>query len=302
MALSSTCHIRRLSIRGIRWRWDCAIRFSSSVQADGEDPDKCRGSDIIDHDANMNYVRSTMKKWVKNYVVDHKLCPFAEKSDHRIAIWPCKTVNDSADGFGIQPFIEGEINKLLDDTENKNRPNTFVVFPFVKAFLSDVGAFGDFYVDIARSIPGAGHQLDFSNPCKVQFFPFHKDLNWRFKTPWPALHLLRRCDLDRARRGSDEVSTVIREKNEKTLASEDVQRKLENFVLETAKFPDPIQLTKSICLKQKAKLHEEGYRIVEAQVVVEDDKSDRCKKMSSPVRIKRASKKNKGKKKTKPKR
>ena len=75
-------------------------------------------------------------------------------------------------------------------------------------------------------------------------------------------------------------------------------------MLESAQFPDPIRLTKSICPQQKAKLHEEGYRMVEAQIVVDDgDENDSSTgKSSPPIRIKKVPKKQKGTPKRKPKR
>ena len=54
------------------------------------------------------------KKWVKSYVNDHKLCPFAKKSDYQITIWPEKIVNRSADDVGIQDFMRNEMDKLVE--------------------------------------------------------------------------------------------------------------------------------------------------------------------------------------------
>ena len=116
----------------------------------------------------------------------------------------------------------------------------------MKGFIHDIEKFDKFHVDVAKTIPGAGTQLKFQNPfCKVQFFPFHMDHNFRFKTPWPTIHLLQRCDLDRVRRGGEDVSTAISRKNEQTLTSIDTKKTLVKIVIDSVQFPDPILLTKA---------------------------------------------------------
>ena len=221
-----------------------------------------------EHDTDINYVRSAMKTWVKDYIVEHELCPFAHKSNYRIVIWPKENVHESSNGVSVHEFIKDEVEDLLvpSHDQHKKRPNTLIVFPFVRDF-SNFYLFDRFYVGAAEAIPGAGDQLAIFDPlCKVQFFPFHRDLNWRFHTPWPTLHLLRRYDLDKTRKGSDLISTAISEKNDQTIASLGTKEKLAKLVVKLAKFPDPIRLIKATSPKQKAireKLHREGVRVEE---------------------------------------
>lgn len=144
------------------------------------------------HEADMNYVHNTMKKWIQSYIIDHELCPFAKKSDYRIEIWPHDCVDDMN---GVETFIRNEIEKLLKVSDSKKRPNTFIIFPFVQEFQNESVEFKftDFYLGCSSKIPGAGSQLSFDDTsCLVQLFPFHKDHNFRFKTPWPTIHLLRK--------------------------------------------------------------------------------------------------------------
>ena len=97
-----------------------------------------------DIDANINYVRNAMKKWIKAYVVDHGLCPFAKKSDYRIVVWPSKDkwkaeildTHGSTNSVSVHTFLENEIDNLLES--KAHHPNTFVVFPFVKEFAHAV--------------------------------------------------------------------------------------------------------------------------------------------------------------------
>ena len=238
-----------------------------------------------DIDADINYVRNAMKKWIKAYVVDHGICPFAKKSDYRIVVWPSKDkwkaeildTHGSTNSVSVHTFLENEIDNLLES--KAHHPNTFVVFPFVKEFARaeiDVykgalgGEFGEFYFKVASEIKSAGSQFDCDDcEVKVTFFPFHIDSAWSFKTPWPALHLLRMCDLDKVRGPGEEghkIGVAIREKNNKKQESDATILTLAKIVTTLAKFPDPIVITKEMSAGQRDKLHKEGYRVKNSHV------------------------------------
>ena len=242
-------------------------------------------------DIDMNYVYTTMKQWIESYIIDYELCPFAKKSDHRIAIW----LHDSVDDISVvEAFMQNEMDKLLKVSDSRKRPNTFIVFPFVQEFQYSIDKFKAFYMQ-RSSIPRAGSQLSvFDTSCLVQFFPFHMDHNFRFKSPWPTIHLLRKDNLDRVRQGSDKVSDVIAAKNASTLACEHIRRKLSKIVIESAQFPDPITVTKVMCPEQKKRLHEKGIHVIEALVVNGDN--DGSNKKGTQIVMKKKRLKGKGKK------
>ena len=132
------------------------------------------------HEADMNYVHNTMKKWIQSYIIDHELCPFAKKSDYRIAIWPHNCVDDMN---GVESFMQNEIEKLLKVSDSQKRPNTFIIFPFVQEFKDDFVQFKAF--DWKLNL-----YFDDTYSGLVQFFPFHMvGTNLSFKTPWPTIHI-----------------------------------------------------------------------------------------------------------------
>jgi hypothetical protein len=48
-----------------------------------------------------------MKKWVQEYVIDHELCPFAERSNYHIAIWPVENLHEQTkSGMYPKDFIK----------------------------------------------------------------------------------------------------------------------------------------------------------------------------------------------------
>jgi len=200
---------------------------------------------------------------------------------------------------GVETFMQNEIEKLLKVSDSKIRPNTFIIFPFVQEFQNDSVKFkfSDFYWGCSSKIPGAGSQLSFDDTsCLVQLFPFHKDHNFRFKTPWPTIHLLRKDNLDKVRQGGDKVSVAIRAKNASTLACEHTRRKLSKIVIDSAQFPDPITVTKPMCPKQKEELNEKGIHVIEALVANSENDGSNKKKKTQIVMKKKRLRKGKGRK------
>ncbi len=124
----------------------------------------------------------------------------------------------------IQTF-EAEVDRLAalptakGAPNSPTRPNTFVVFPFCDKILGDYSLFKEFYVAaVGRAGASVGTFQDFDTDHALQCMPFHPSEKFaQGWAPWPTLHLLRRCDLDRARRGGDEVSRQISLRNRATL-------------------------------------------------------------------------------------
>ena len=245
--------------------------------------------------ADINYVRLSMKKWVQEYVIDHQLCPFAVGSDYRVAVWEMYDVNErSINGMTAKEFIESEINKLLDASTSESqlgkRPSTLVVFPFVDEFIEDGPKFYAFSAQIAESIPCIGDKSSCNDSeHAIEIFPFHLDQDWRFKTPFPTLHLLRMSDANEARKGGGNVTENITQQNDTFVASESTQEELGEILIRLTTFPEPIHVTKSISSMEKAKLLEQGVRVIDSKVAMK-------KPELSEVRIKKP-KKNQGKRK-----
>lgn len=140
---------------------------------------------------------------------------------------------------------------------------------------------------------------------KVTFFPFHIDSAWSFKTPWPALHLLRMCDLDKVRGAGEKghkIGMAIREKNDKKLESDATILTLAKIVTTLAKFPDPIVITKEMSAGQRDKLHKEGYRVSSGKPCLVNTHISSNKPVATTIQLRKKlnnkpSKKHKGKQK-----
>lgn len=239
------------------------------------------------HEVDMNYVHNTMNKWIQSYVIDHDLCPFAKKSDYRIAIWPHDCVDDMNE---VETFIQNEIEKLLKVSDSQKRPNTFIIFPLVQEFRNNFAKFEAFDRKLYL-------YFDDTYSGLVQFFPFHMvGTNLSFKTPWPTIHILRKDNLDKVRQGGTKVSKAVAAKNASTLACEHTRRKLLKIVIESAQFPDPITVTKPMCPKQKEELHEKGIHVIEALAANSENNGINKKKTQIIITKKKRLRKSKGRK------
>ena len=249
----------------------------------------------------IKHVESSTEKWAKKYIIDYDICPFAKESKYRIVVWHGDDVTGSStDGMNVTDFVENEMNLLLQQLEespnNANRPSTMIVFPFVDELVDEALLLNSFCISIAEAIPGAGDRSDSDNPsCRVQIVPFHRDADWSFKSPWPTLHLVPMSELKKVRKGGDEVSVMISQKNNTTLASERTQRELTDILIEsfTGKKPDPIQVIGDYFdSEQQASYEEKGYQIVKLA-----DTKDATAAVASIKKIPKKGRAGKGKKK-----
>jgi len=257
---------------------------------------------------NVDRIHSAMEMWVQKFIIDHGMCPFSKNSDYKIDVWPSAATIDS-NGVHLEDFLAKHVKELdsLPQVDNNKRPNTLVVFPFIKKFQGDAVYFERTGDAMMNAIPGGGTRMDTLNPsCKVQAFPFHRDMNYRFKTPWPTLNLIRRYDLDLARQGSDEVSKRISLKNEETLSSQETRSNLRDILFECTRHADDdasdpttptvIQVTKPLSTQQMELLEAQGITVIQVEASRGNDEENASTPAISIKKKRKGSKKGKSQK------
>lgn len=212
-----------------------------------------------DQDTTSN-VRDGMQQWIQKYVVEHRLCPFAARSNHRIVVYPWS----EPDTDKIRAIVQKEVDRLPQKQMNDEVPNFFLVFPYVNQGFNNFGYFDGF--TCSWSMPGGlldgvealRYHPDFQMPMlermrldamtkkvfvlRVAKFirnifeaalPGSDGENYEdnkyipFKSPWPAVQFFRTKDLEAAR--NSELGRKMHQNNRTTLSSVDTVEELDRI-------------------------------------------------------------------------
>jgi len=195
-------------------------------------------------------VRRGMERWVQEFIVAQKICPFAATSAYDFHIYVGKEV--TADMFDF--FFKAKVMETGRDRKEPYRYNSFLVFPFIQDFNMDDGSsttkggdnFMEFFHVAIEHCEGyvATLKMDVQIPSsqhKVIAVPFHPLLPKRnlklfeqnpfmpkpdyvteerlytSAAPLPTVHLLRNEDLTAVRDDEDKISASIIERNHDTM-------------------------------------------------------------------------------------
>jgi len=179
-----------------------------------------------------------MKDWIQNFVIDYKICPFAKASTHQVYTWQSEGLYDDESGETIKDMIEHIVESL--DASEDYRHNAFISFPFVEPFR-DFELFRHFYFAATEEIETVGNDFDVDTEGhSAQAFLFHPQAagtihdpfaaNYRFRSPFPAFHLIRRRDLDLERKSNSHVSKNIFERNEEKFANPQMMKEMRELL------------------------------------------------------------------------
>jgi hypothetical protein len=192
-------------------------------------------------------IENGMKRWIKDYVIDHKICPFAKKSAYDVHVWPHREMVSASENDGytshagnVVEFMNERVSILSAKQKEIFRPNEFLCFPYISEF-EDYDTFKAFYFFVVDSLETVGGDFDVHNlEIDVQAFLFHPKArgnrtdpdaeNFRFRCPWPSFHLIAKKDLDKERKGNEDVGLNIFLRNERIFQDPKSRRKLEKIV------------------------------------------------------------------------
>jgi hypothetical protein len=187
-----------------------------------------------------------MMRWINEYIIDHKICPFAKKSSYEVHVWPFDNLegaNARLQHCNIMEFFHERVRSLsAKQKEGVVRPNEFVCFPYISEF-EDYDTFRAFYLFFMETQETVGGDFDVHNSeIDAQAFLFHPEAkgnkndpnaaNFRFRSPWPTFHIISKKDLDKERKGSDGVGRNIFLRNERKFQDPKSKRNFED-ILET---------------------------------------------------------------------
>ena len=68
-------------------------------------------SSELGSDSNIRYVHRATLEWVQTYTVKHNLCPFANKSDYQVSVWPGLPGNVDESSY-IRDFVAEQVQEL----------------------------------------------------------------------------------------------------------------------------------------------------------------------------------------------
>lgn len=161
----------------------------------------------------MSEIAELTLNWIRSFVIEYNLCPFARKPVHkntlRITVSEAKKKNQALEE------LMAEIHLL---NENPTIETTLLIFAH---------SFKDFftYLDFAD----LAEQLIYNQGYEgiYQLATFHPDYyfadaapddasNYTNRSPYPMLHLLRECDLEKAIAAYGDTDKIP-EKNKETL-------------------------------------------------------------------------------------
>jgi len=182
---------------------------------------------------NVASVEKRMQQWVDEFIVPHKICPFASKSRYEFRIYTGCQLDRQILDFVLRNVLEmGEdrcSTSLSSNAHKEERYNRFLVFPFIEEFtkgryLSKFGKhFGgnELFMSLCEDLASrfsnyVTHFERAPSPGQtVTIVPFHPNLPellhskdpsvpleryYAAAAPFPTLHLLRNSDLNKVRK------------------------------------------------------------------------------------------------------
>ncbi len=174
---------------------------------------------------------SSVRRWVKNIVVDLNLCPFAghELLNNRIRF----VVTESRTVEQLLEAMAAELDRLNDDPAIET---TLLIHPHVLQNFLDYNQF----LDIAEEL-----LLQMGLEGVYQIASFHPDYqfadtavddaeNYTNRSPYPLLHILREQSLERSIAAYPNVENIpVRNaENMNSLGWEKLQKLMRNFTVE----------------------------------------------------------------------
>lgn len=172
-------------------------------------PQNCQSKNKRCFSHSPDQVHGGMDRWIQQFVVPHKICPYAKGSSYSIHVWPHQEM-DHEEG-NILDFCQKHLPTTIPT--NLHRPNIFLSFPNVVEFQEDYLAFFGFYQALMQVLPHAGgdeaacSSSSSQNVLVWQSFVFHPNYvdmttdepNLRFQAPFPSLHCIALSDLEKER-------------------------------------------------------------------------------------------------------
>eukprot|EP00543_Licmophora_paradoxa_P008169 CAMPEP_0202455928 /NCGR_PEP_ID=MMETSP1360-20130828/13331_1 /ASSEMBLY_ACC=CAM_ASM_000848 /TAXON_ID=515479 /ORGANISM="Licmophora paradoxa, Strain CCMP2313" /LENGTH=224 /DNA_ID=CAMNT_0049075621 /DNA_START=146 /DNA_END=820 /DNA_ORIENTATION=+ len=180
---------------------------------------------------NVASVEKRMQQWVDEFIVPHKICPFASKSRYEFRIYTGCQLDRQILDFVLRNVLEmGEdrcSTSLSSNAHKEERYNRFLVFPFIEEFTKGryLSEFGEHFGGnvLFMSLSELLHSKDPSVPLERYYAA---------AAPFPTLHLLRNSDLNKVRKqkiGSEhmfdmcddapQITASVRQKNDKTFSN-----------------------------------------------------------------------------------
>lgn len=215
---------RQASLRTKQWR---------GFASDGSSSSSSTAASPIIVNINEKQAQEGTERWIREYVMEQNLCPFAFHSQYKIVPWCYSSTGSGGDGNGhdeeenvfVNDFIDNvldyEIQRLLgriqhkqDDDNFVQFPTTFLVFPNFEP-LQDPQIFEFVYRDLCYNHPILGDMSNFistssgkgsSNDHKQAgrpeqtltmqvFHPKFSETNYAIRSPWPTMQLMSTQDL-----------------------------------------------------------------------------------------------------------
>lgn len=188
------------------------------------------------------HVHDSMDRWIQDFVVPHKICPYAKGSSYAIHVWTLEEMEKGDES--ILDFCQQHLP--LTPPTWVNRPNIFFCFPNVPEFQEFLSFFG-FYQALMHVLPHAvgdeaacSRSHDDRTNLVWQSFAFHPryvdmatdEPNLRFRAPFPSLHCILLSDLEQQRKKPGR-SKAINQRNDITLEKPDVKALLRQIHLDT---------------------------------------------------------------------
>lgn len=152
-----------------------------------------------------NQILATTEHWLRNFVIAHQLCPFAERelNAQRIRF----TLTTTQEPEELLQYLADELDLLTDDA---SIATTLLVHPYV---LEDFGEYNDF-LDLAdallhaTNLEGIFQVASFHPHYQFADCPMDDAANFTNRSPYPLLHLLREDDVARAIASHPDIHSV----------------------------------------------------------------------------------------------